>query len=277
MEPIPAPFAAKPPMHDKVLIVDFGSQVTQLIARRVREEKVYCEIVPYQKAEEAFRAMKPKAVILSGGPASVLDKDAPLAPKAIYDAGVPVLGICYGEQAMAQQLGGKVEGGHHREFGRAEVEVIADSPLFEGVWNKGEKYPVWMSHGDRVTKLPHRLQGARHLAQCADRHHRRRRAQILRHAIPSRGDAHAARRGAAAQFRAQDRRACRRLDHARLQGRGDREDPQAGRQGPGDLRPVRRRRLGGRRGADPRGDRRPAHLRVRRSRPAAARRRRRRS
>jgi GMP synthase (glutamine-hydrolysing) len=141
-------------MHDKVLIVDFGSQVTQLIARRVREEKVYCVIVPYQKAEEAFRAMKPKAVILSGGPASVLDKDAPLAPKAIYDAGVPVLGICYGEQAMAQQLGGKVEGGHHREFGRAEVEVVSDSPLFEGVWRKGEKYPVWMSHGDRVTVLP---------------------------------------------------------------------------------------------------------------------------
>jgi GMP synthase (glutamine-hydrolysing) len=141
-------------MHDKILIVDFGSQVTQLIARRVREEKVYCEIVPYQKAETAFRDMKPKAVILSGGPASVLDKDAPLAPKAIYDAGVPVLGICYGEQAMAAQLGGKVEGGHHREFGRAEVEVVADSPIFEGVWRKGEKYPVWMSHGDRVTRLP---------------------------------------------------------------------------------------------------------------------------
>ena len=144
----------KPPMHDKVLIVDFGSQVTQLIARRVREEKVYCEIVPYQKAEAAFREMKPKAVILSGGPASVLEKDAPLAPKAIYEAGVPVLGICYGEQAMAAQLGGKVEGGHHREFGRAEVEVTADSPIFEGVWRKGEKYPVWMSHGDRVTELP---------------------------------------------------------------------------------------------------------------------------
>jgi GMP synthase (glutamine-hydrolysing) len=142
------------PDHDKVLIVDFGSQVTQLIARRVREEKVYSEIVPYQKAEEAFRAMKPKAVILSGGPASVLDKDAPLAPKAIYEAGVPVLGICYGEQAMALQLGGQVESGHHREFGRAEVEVISDSPIFEGVWEKGGKYPVWMSHGDRVTQLP---------------------------------------------------------------------------------------------------------------------------
>jgi GMP synthase (glutamine-hydrolysing) len=140
--------------HDKILIVDFGSQVTQLIARRVREEKVYSEIVPYQKAEEAFAAMKPKAVILSGGPSSVLEPGAPLAPMSIFKAGVPVLGICYGEQAMAHQLGGKVEGGHHREFGRAEVTVTEDTPLFEGVWKKGEKYPVWMSHGDRVTKLP---------------------------------------------------------------------------------------------------------------------------
>ncbi len=146
--------ATAPYMHDRVLIVDFGSQVTQLIARRVREEKVYCEIVPYQKAEATFLEMRPKAVILSGGPASVLDKDAPLAPKAIYEAGVPVLGICYGEQAMAQQLGGQVEAGHHREFGRAEVEVIADSPLLDDVWRKSEKYPVWMSHGDRVTALP---------------------------------------------------------------------------------------------------------------------------
>ncbi|MFZ0777503.1 MAG: glutamine-hydrolyzing GMP synthase [Xanthobacteraceae bacterium] len=140
--------------HDKILIVDFGSQVTQLIARRVREEKVYCEIVPFQKAESAFREMRPKGVILSGGPASVLDKDAPLAPPSIYQAGVPVLGICYGEQAMAAQLGGKVEGGHHREFGRAEVEVTTPSALTDGVWEVGQKYPVWMSHGDRVTKLP---------------------------------------------------------------------------------------------------------------------------
>ena len=145
---------AHTPQHDKLLIVDFGSQVTQLIARRVREEGVYSEIVPFQKAEEAFRAMKPKAVILSGGPASVHEQGAPLAPPAIYEAGVPVLGICYGEQAMAQQLGGKVEGGHHREFGRAEVTVTDDTPLFEGVWEKGQSYPVWMSHGDRVTVPP---------------------------------------------------------------------------------------------------------------------------
>src|SRR5690348_16846922 len=148
------PFMSDKILHDKILIVDFGSQVTQLIARRVREEKVYCEIVPFQKAEAAFLAMKPKAVILSGGPASVLDKDAPLAPMALYKAGVPVLGICYGEQAMAAQLGGKVEGGHHREFGRAEIELVKSSPLTEGVWKEGQRYPVWMSHGDRVTQLP---------------------------------------------------------------------------------------------------------------------------
>jgi GMP synthase (glutamine-hydrolysing) len=141
-------------MHDTILIVDFGSQVTKLIARRVREESVYCEIVPFQKAEEALRTLRPKGMILSGGPASVLDNDAPLAPMAIYQAGVPVLGICYGEQAMAQQLGGKVEGGHHREFGRAEVEVTKPSALYDGVWEVGQRYPVWMSHGDRVTRLP---------------------------------------------------------------------------------------------------------------------------
>jgi len=141
-------------MHDTILIVDFGSQVTKLIARRVREECVYCEIVPFQKAEAALRTMRPKGIILSGGPASVLDKEAPLVPMAIYQAGVPVLGICYGEQAMAQQLGGKVEGGHHREFGRAEVEVTQPSALYDGVWEIGQRYPVWMSHGDRVTELP---------------------------------------------------------------------------------------------------------------------------
>ncbi|MDQ4136250.1 MAG: glutamine-hydrolyzing GMP synthase [Pseudomonadota bacterium] len=140
--------------HDKILIVDFGSQVTQLIARRVREEGVYSEIVPFQKAEEAFRTLKPKGVILSGGPASVTGEGSPRAPQGVFSGEVPVFGICYGQQAMAVQLGGEVEGGHHAEFGRAEVEILADNPLFRGVWHVGEKYPVWMSHGDRVTKLP---------------------------------------------------------------------------------------------------------------------------
>jgi GMP synthase (glutamine-hydrolysing) len=140
--------------HDKLLIVDFGSQVTQLIARRVREAGVYCEIAPFQSAERAFAELKPKAVILSGGPASVPDADSPRAPQAIFDSGVPVMGICYGQMTMAEQLGGAVESGHHREFGRAEVEVGSPSPLFEGVWKTGERHVVWMSHGDRITRLP---------------------------------------------------------------------------------------------------------------------------
>ncbi len=141
-------------MQDTVLIIDFGSQVTQLIARRVREEGVYSEVVPFQKSAEAFARLKPKAVILSGGPASVMEGESPRAPQEIFEAAIPVLGICYGEQTMAAQLGGKVEGGHHREFGRAEVEVKTTSPLFEGVWQPGQRYLVWMSHGDRVTALP---------------------------------------------------------------------------------------------------------------------------
>ena len=140
--------------HDKILIVDFGSQVTQLIARRVREEGVYSEIVPFQKAEAAFLAMKPKAVILSGGPESVHEEGSPRAPQAIFNSGVPVLGICYGQMAMAAQLGGTIEGGHHREFGRADVEVKAASRLFDATWGMGERYQVWMSHGDRITQMP---------------------------------------------------------------------------------------------------------------------------
>jgi GMP synthase (glutamine-hydrolysing) len=140
--------------HDKILIVDFGSQVTQLIARRVREDGVYSEVVPFQKAAEAIRTMKPKGVILSGGPESVTTDASPRAPQELFDTDLPVFGICYGQQTMAAQLGGEVEGGHHSEFGRAEIEVLTESPLFQGVWQVGKKYPVWMSHGDRVTKLP---------------------------------------------------------------------------------------------------------------------------
>ncbi len=142
------------PQHDQILIVDFGSQVAQLIARRVREMGVYCEIIPFQSAADAFHRMKPKAVILSGGPASVLDAGSPRAPQAIIDSGVPILGICYGQQSLCTQLGGVVEGGHAREFGRADVTIKSASPLFEGFWSVDKSYPVWMSHGDRVTILP---------------------------------------------------------------------------------------------------------------------------
>ena len=142
------------PHHDSILIIDFGSQVTQLIARRIREIGVYCEIAPFQSAGEAFARMKPKGVIFSGGPASVPDEGSPRAPEAVFTANIPLMGICYGQQTMAHQLGGKVEGGHAAEFGRADVEIVAPSRLFEGVWEKGGRYPVWMSHGDRVTELP---------------------------------------------------------------------------------------------------------------------------
>ncbi|HKY17613.1 MAG TPA: glutamine-hydrolyzing GMP synthase, partial [Rhizomicrobium sp.] len=135
-----------------VLVLDFGSQVTQLIARRVREAGVYCEIVPYNKAEEAL-AKKPRAIILSGGPASVYEENAPRAPQKVFDMGVPVLGICYGEMTMSAQLGGKVEGGHHQEFGRADIQVKATSPLLEGLAESGSE-PVWMSHGDKITAIP---------------------------------------------------------------------------------------------------------------------------
>jgi GMP synthase (glutamine-hydrolysing) len=140
--------------HDAILIIDFGSQVTQLIARRVRETGVYCEIHPFQSAEAAFHKLRPKAVILSGGPASVPELGSPRAPQAVFDAGLPILAICYGQQTTAEQLGGKVESGHAAEFGRADVEIIAPSALFDGIWSVGGRYPVWMSHGDRVTRLP---------------------------------------------------------------------------------------------------------------------------
>lgn len=139
---------------DTILIIDFGSQVTQLIARRVREAGVYSEIVPFQLADEAFKRINPKAVILSGSPHSTTDIGSPRAPQAVFEAGIPVMGICYGQQTMCEQLGGKVESGHDREFGRAFLEVNEDSALFAGVWAKGTRHQVWMSHGDRVTALP---------------------------------------------------------------------------------------------------------------------------
>jgi GMP synthase (glutamine-hydrolysing) len=141
-------------MTDTVLIIDFGSQVTQLIARRVREAGVYSEIVPFDKAEAAIARLKPKALILSGGPASVTTAGSPRAPQAIFSSGLPILSICYGQQTTAVQLGGTVEGGHAAEFGRAEVQIRERSALFDGVWEVGKRYPVWMSHGDRVTRLP---------------------------------------------------------------------------------------------------------------------------
>ncbi|MCB1784390.1 MAG: glutamine-hydrolyzing GMP synthase [Alphaproteobacteria bacterium] len=141
--------------HEHILILDFGSQVTQLIARRLRESGVYCEIWPFNQADEGrIRHFAPRGIILSGGPMSVTKQGSPRAPEVVFDLGVPVLGICYGQQTMVQQLGGLVEGSDHQEFGRAFVNVQKHCKIFDGMWNEGAREQVWMSHGDRVTKLP---------------------------------------------------------------------------------------------------------------------------
>ncbi len=139
---------------DTILIVDFGSQVTQLIARRVREAGVYCEIAPFNSAAEAFDRLQPKGIILSGGPSSVTWEDSPRAPQHFFGTGLPILAICYGQQTMAHQLGGLVATSDNKEFGRAYIDVVAPSALFDGLWHVGEKHQVWMSHGDRVEQLP---------------------------------------------------------------------------------------------------------------------------
>ena len=146
--------AANTVMTDRVLILDFGSQYTQLIARRVRESGVYSEIRPFDIGEAAIREFGAQAIILSGGPASVAAEGTPAAPPLVFGLGVPVLGICYGEQTMVDRLGGAVESSDHREFGRATLRVEAGSALFDGVWQPGETHQVWMSHGDRVVSLP---------------------------------------------------------------------------------------------------------------------------
>lgn len=138
---------------DSILIVDFGSQVTQLIARRVREAGVYSEIAPFHSAAEAFARMRPKGIILSGGPASVVEEGAPRIPTAILESGLPMLGICYGQQALTYQLGGRVERGMSGEFGEAFIEIDQPCALFDGLWEQGSRHQVWMSHGDHVAAL----------------------------------------------------------------------------------------------------------------------------
>ncbi|MGI9380087.1 MAG: glutamine-hydrolyzing GMP synthase, partial [Methyloligellaceae bacterium] len=141
-------------MTDRILIIDFGSQVTQLIARRVREAGVYCEIVPFQLAEDYVESFAPQGIILSGGPASVIETTSPRAPEKIFEMDVPILGICYGQQTMCAQLGGQVEASSEREFGRAQLKLTQANALFADVMDVGDEQQVWMSHGDRVSALP---------------------------------------------------------------------------------------------------------------------------
>ncbi|MDA3913440.1 glutamine-hydrolyzing GMP synthase, partial [Oleiagrimonas sp.] len=149
-----------PNIHsDKILILDFGSQYTQLIARRIREIGIYCEIWAWDHDPTEIATFAPKGIILSGGPESVTEDDSPRAPQAVYDRGVPLLGICYGMQSMAVQLGGKVESEHHREFGYAKVHATEPCRLFDGLIANAGELDVWMSHGDRVTTLPEGFSG----------------------------------------------------------------------------------------------------------------------
>jgi GMP synthase (glutamine-hydrolysing) len=145
--------------HQKILILDFGSQYTQLIARRVREQQVYCELHPYDVSEQFVREFAPMGVILSGGPSSVYEDETPRVPDIVFKLGIPVLGICYGMQTMAEQLGGKVESATRREFGYAEVRARGHSRLLDGIQDSVNDeghglLDVWMSHGDKVTELP---------------------------------------------------------------------------------------------------------------------------
>jgi GMP synthase (glutamine-hydrolysing) len=145
--------------HQKILILDFGSQLTQLIARRVREQQVYCELHPFDVGEEFIRDFAPRGIILSGGPNSVYEATDWKAPQAVFELGVPVLGICYGMQTMAEQLGGKVQSSGKREFGYAEIRARGHSPLFAGIQDRSNAeghglLDVWMSHGDKVVGMP---------------------------------------------------------------------------------------------------------------------------
>jgi len=161
MTPEPETLVMTDPHAERILIVDFGSQVTQLIARRIREAGVFCEIKPYDNLGDGLTAPGLKGIITSGGPGSVFEKDAALPPPTIYDMGIPILGICYGQQAMAQQLGGKVVGGRNDnaedgggEFGRVSMTVSDPALLFTGMAHPGQTEEVWMSHGDHVSQMP---------------------------------------------------------------------------------------------------------------------------
>ena len=141
-------------MTEQILILDFGSQVTQLIARRVREAGVYCEIRPYSTSAAEVERLAPGGIILSGGPASLTEAEAPRPDAGIYELGIPLLGICYGQQAMCAALGGAVESASRREFGRAFLDIVEPCALFDGVWPVGAREQVWMSHGDAVAAVP---------------------------------------------------------------------------------------------------------------------------
>ncbi len=182
---------------ERILILDFGSQYTQLIARRVREIGVYCELHPYDMDEERIRAFNPKAVILSGGPESVTGSDSPRAPELVFDLGVPVLGICYGMQTMAEQMGGAVSCSNLREFGYAQVDLEETVRLFDGIEDHVDEtgklsLDVWMSHGDKVSAMPAGFVKAASTPSCPIAAMALRRKAVLWCAVSPRSDSYQA-------------------------------------------------------------------------------------
>ena len=249
-----------------VLVVDFGAQYAQLIARRVREARVFSEIVPSTMPVAEMLARDPAAVILSGGPSSVYAPGAPSIDAALFDAGVPVFGICYGFQAMARALGGEVAQTGLSEFGRTPLEVAEPGALFAGLPDRAVGLDVARRLGVRGAR---RVHGHRVQRRGADRRLREPHHPLRRCAVPPRGAAHRARPGDPRALPARPGRAGPGLDHGVDRRRAGGRDPRPGRRPPGDLRALRRGRLGRRGGAGARGGRRPAHLRLRRPRPAA--------
>ncbi len=264
----------------RVLILDFGAQYTQLIARRVREHGVFCEILPWDVTNDDVRKWKPKGIILSGGPESVTDKEPPRAPQVVFELGVPVLGICYGMQTMAQQLGGRVrDSAITASSATPKSPSIAPNKLFDGLFDRQDAdgrgvLDVWMSHGDKVETLPPGFTAVAQQRQRAARRHGRRIAALLRRAVPSRSHAHAAGQAAARALRARDLRLRAAVERRQHHRRRHRARARAGGQGQGAARPLGRRGFLGRRRAAAQGHRRPADLRVRRPRPHAPQRRR---
>ena len=250
-----------------VLVVDFGAQYAQLIARRVREAGVYSEIVPHTASAAEIAAKNPVGIILSGGPSSVYEQGAPALDAGVFELGVPTLGICYGFQVMAQALGGEVANTGLREYGATDAALTGDG----GVLLAGQPAAqnVWMSHGDQVSKAPEGFDVlASHLGD-PRRRLRQRRAPPVRRAVASRGEAHRLRAARHRELPPQGRRAPGRLEQRQRDRRAGRAHPRAGRLGPRALRALGRRRLRGRRGPRARGRRRPAGLRLRRPRAAA--------
>ena len=251
------PTISRPPEPpDSVVVLDFGSQFAQLIARRVRELDVYSELLPYDTPLDELLRRDVKGVILSGGPNSVYDPGAPRPDPAIWSGRIPVLGICYGAQLMAVELGGDVMRTPQREYGPAVVSITQDDRLLAGL---GTEQPVWMSHGDSITRLPAGFEATAQTDSTPCRRPGRPVARPLRHPVPPRGRAHAARPRRARQLRPRHRRGGARLDLGQLHRLHRGPHPRARRRarprhrlgGQGHLRALRRRRFGGRRGARP--------------------------